>query len=120
MCLNFARANESSTEIGIRRMVGAGRLEINGELIIENAVIISIGIVLGVFLAYLTVYLYPVVFISGADAGNFEGGAWLSFTWRMLSHLLLTLVVFLAASVALPIVRVNRQSVLNLLKGDEL
>ncbi len=120
MCLNFARANESSTEIGIRRMVGAGRLEINGELIIENAVIISIGIVLGVFLAYLTVYLYPLVFISGADAGNFEGGAWLSFTWRMLSHLLLTLVVFLAASVALPIVRVNRQSVLNLLKGDEL
>ena len=120
MCLNFARANERSTEMGIRRMVGAGKPEINSELIIENLVIVLIGITLGVFLGYITVYLYPFIFISSVDAGNLEGGVWLPFTGRMFSHLLLTIVVFLAASVALPIARVNRQSILNLLKGDEL
>lgn len=120
VCLNFARANERGTEIGIRRMVGAGKLEINGELIVENTLVILIGIVLGIILGYLTVFLYPVIFISGVDAGNLEGGVWLPFTWRMFSHLLLTLAVFLVAGTALPIVRVSRQSILKLLKGDEL
>lgn len=120
MCLNFARANERSTEMGIRRMVGAGKPEINSELIIENLVIILIGITLGIFMGYVTVYFYPFVFINGVDAGNLAGGVWLPFTGRMFSHLLLSIVVYLAASVALPIIRVNHQSILNLLKGDEL
>lgn len=120
VCLNFARANERSTEMGIRRMVGAGKSEINSELIIENLVVILIGIMLGISLGYVTVYLYPFIFITSVDAGNLEGGVWLPFTGRMLSHLLLTIVVFLAASVALPIARVSHQSILNLLKGDEL
>ncbi len=119
ICLNFARVNDRGAEIGIRRMVGAGRMEINSELILENTVIILIGILLGTFLGYLSVYLYPVAFI-GVDARDFNGGVSLSFTRNMFSHLLLILIVFLAASTALPMIRASRQSILKLLKGDEL
>ena len=119
ICLNFARVNDHSTEIGIRRMVGAGKTEINSELIIESTIIIFIGILLGTFLGYLSVYLFPVAFI-GIDTRDFNGGVSLSFTLNIFLHLFLTLVVFLAASTALPMVRSGRQSILKLLKGDEL
>lgn len=119
MCLNFASANERGTEMGIRRMIGARKSEINSEFIFENATIIFIGIVFGVFLGYLFVYLYPVAFI-GLDTRDFNGGVQLPFTCNMFLHLLLAFAVFLAASTALSIVRVSRQSILRLLKGDEL
>lgn len=119
ICLNFARVNDRSTEIGIRRIVGAGKTAINSELILENTIIILIGILLGALLGYLSVYLLPVAFI-GVDARDFNGGVSLSFSRNMFSHLLLTLIVFLAASTALPVIRASRQSILKLLKGDEL
>ena len=119
VCLNFARVNDRSTEIGIRRMVGAGKTDIHSELIIENTVIALIGIVLGILLGYLSVYSFPIAFI-GVDTRDFEGGVWLPFTRNMFFHLLLILAVFLTTSTALPMIRAGRQSILKLLKGDEL
>lgn len=119
ICLNFARVNDQSTEIGIRRMVGASKREINSGLIIENMVIEAFGIIPGILLGYLSVYYFPSSFI-GLDARDFAGSVWLPFTWNMFFHLLLTFMVFLAASTALPMLRAGRQSILKLLKGDEL
>lgn len=119
ICLNFARANERSKEFAIRRIVGANKMSISKELLKDNLIVILLGMIPGLLLAYMSIHLHPDMYI-GMDVREFTVPICLPFTWRLLSHLLLAALLFLTISIAIPVWRTSRHSIVKLLKGEDL
>ncbi len=119
MCINFARTSERSVEIGVRMALGADRQMIKMQYIKENAVIILLGMIPGILLGYLFVYWWPDEYLDGLDVNHFTFVE-LPFNLQIFFQLLMTFIIFLCASILIPIHKLKLQKIASLLKGGNL
>ncbi len=119
MCINFARMSERSTEVGIRMALGADKQRIKNQYIKENSLIILLGMIPGVLLGYLFVYCWPDEYLMGLDIDSFTFVE-LPFNFQICFQVFLTFVIFLYASVLIPVYKLKRQKIVTLLKGENL
>lgn len=119
MCINFARTNERSSEIGVRMALGADKQMIRAQYIKENVLIILAGMIPGIIIGYACIYLWPDEYLDGLDVREFTSVE-LPYTWKVFSHLLFVFLFFLGASILIPIYKLKKQRIVNLLKGEDL
>lgn len=119
MCINFARTSERGSEVGVRMALGANKNMIRLQFIKENAIIILIGMLLGSLVGYVCIYQWPNQYLNGLDAYKYVALE-LPYTLTILSHLILTFIVFICASTVIPIYKIKKQMIVSLLKGEEL
>lgn len=117
ICLTYTISNEQSRAYAIRRVHGASKSEVALQIVRQGAKVLLLGIIIGVALGYLLVYVLPEVFLYYGDVREFRGAPWLPFTWTMLAKLLFAFVLLLFASTLLPIIKLYRTSVIFALKG---
>ena len=119
-CANLAnlllvRATERSHEVGLRRALGAGRLDILRTLLAESVVLAAVGSLLGcaVALQIIPLFVHWLGAIRGVD--SFEAG----LTWPVLAFAaglgILTLLLF----GLIPAARVARQTLSDHIRADQ-
>lgn len=70
MTLNVANSVKQSEEMVIRRAIGASRLELFLQIIIENLILVVIGVFLGLLLFFPMVRMIEEVCINGVLEGT--------------------------------------------------
>jgi putative ABC transport system permease protein len=119
MALNFARINERSEEIAVRKSFGAASRVLRGQFLFENIIMTLAGGLIGIILSYLVVALLGdsltlrVNFFSNVPLTY-------SFNYIVFTAALLACLIFGLMSGFLPAVRLSRMKPAVYLKGGEL
>jgi putative ABC transport system permease protein len=107
--LNISRVMERASEIGVRKAFGASGVQLVGQFMVENLLVVLVGGLLGLMLSVVAIYLF--------EMSNFLPLVELSISFNVLAYGLVMVTVFGLLSGAYPAYKMAKLHPVNALKG---
>lgn len=116
MTLSMANVYNRATEIAIRRALGANKMSSFVQIIIENLVLVFIGLIIALILIFPTFKIIEHIFFTISYSASLLTGS--SISWGVILFTILLATLFTILSGGIPAYTISRKNIANALKGE--
>ena len=116
MTLSMANVYNRATEIAIRRALGADKMASFTQIIVENLILVFVGLIIALILIFPTFKIIERIFFTISYSSSFLTSSSISWTVILLTILLAILYTILSGGI--PAYSISNKNIVNTLKGE--